>query len=86
MGINQCSKGMVLWKASGLTLKSLEAFGLGNRIDVDGNFLFHKISKMNAHKGKPIEMIVKEMALLLKTNSSQWRICCNCCNGWKGPS
>ena len=66
MGIKQCSKGTVLWKATGLTLKSLQAFGLGNRMDVDGNFLFYSISNMKAHKGKPIDLIVKEMALLLK--------------------
>ena len=66
MDIKQCSKGTVLWKATGLTLKTLEAFDLGNCIDVDGNFLFHTISKMKANKGKPIDLIVGEMALLLK--------------------
>ena len=63
MGINQCSRGNVLWKATGLSLHSLKAFGLGNRIDIDGNLLFYQIQKSG---GKPFELIVGEMALLLK--------------------
>ena len=63
MGINQCSRGNVLWKATGLSLHTLKSFGVGNRIDVDGNLLFYQIQGSG---GKSIEMIVQEMALLLK--------------------
>ena len=63
MGINQCSKGTVLWKATGLSLQSIKSLGLGNRIDVDGNFLFYQ---MQGRGGKSIEVIIGEMALFLK--------------------
>ena len=63
MGINQCSKGTVLWKVTGLTLQSIKSFGLGNRIDVDGNWLFYKIQGSG---GKTFEVIIGEMAVLLK--------------------
>ena len=61
MGINQCSKGTVLWKATGLSLQSLKS--LGNRIDVDGNFLFHQLQGSG---GKPVEAVIGEMSLFLR--------------------
>ena len=63
MGINKCSKGTVLWKATGLSLQSIKSLGLGNRIDVDGNFLFYQ---MQGRGGKSTEVIIGEMALFLK--------------------
>ena len=63
MGIKQCSKGNVLWKATGLTLQSIKSFGLENRIDIDGNLHFYQLQGSG---GKPIEMIVSTMALFLK--------------------
>ena len=63
MGIKQCTKGTVLWKATGLTLETLQTFGIGNRIDVDGNLLFHQIQ---GNGGKTTESIIGEMALFLK--------------------
>ena len=63
MGINSCSRGNILWKATGLTLHSLKSFGFGNKIDVDGNLLFYQIQGSG---GKSIELIVREMAASLK--------------------
>ena len=63
MGVNKCSKGNVLWKATGLSLHSLKAFGLGNRIDVDGNLLFYQLQ---GNGGKTMKRLVSEMALLLR--------------------
>ena len=63
MGINQCSRGNILWKATGLTLHSIKSFRLGNRIDIDGNLLFYQLQGSAA---KTIEVLVGEMALLLK--------------------
>ena len=63
MGINQCYTGKVLWKATGLTLHSLKSFNLGNRVDVDGNWLFYKLQGSG---GKSFEVIIGEMASLLR--------------------
>ena len=64
MGINQCSKGRVLWKATGFNPQALKSLGLGNRIDVDGNFLFHQLQGSG---GKTAETIVKIFSIPVVT-------------------
>ena len=63
MGINQCTKGKVLWKASGLSFQAIKSLDLGNRIDVDGNYLFYKLVGSG---GKPVGIIIETMAAFLK--------------------
>ena len=65
MGIKSCARGSVLWKATGLSLDSLQAFDIGKRIDVDANLLFCSLQK-NRTKNKTIEDTVEDLALLLK--------------------
>ena len=49
--------------ATGLTLRSIKSsLGVGNRIDVDGSWLFYHLQKGG---GRPMEDIVGEMATLL---------------------
>ena len=63
MGIKSCTKGTVLWRGTGLTLQTIKAFGMGNRIDVDGNFLFYKLVGSG---NKPVGVIIEMMATFLK--------------------
>ena len=65
MGIKTCGRGSVLWKATGLSLDSLQAFDIGKRIDVDANLLFCSLQR-NRTKNKTIEDTVEDLALLLK--------------------
>ena len=61
MGLKNGSK--VKWKATGLTLHTLNALNLGNRIDVDGNTLVFKIC---GNTNKPLVEVLSLMAQHLK--------------------
>ena len=61
MGVNNATKTKFVSK--GLTLKSLHAFDLGNRIDVDGNALAFKFLGTG---NKLLGEILVDMALHLK--------------------
>ena len=61
MGVNSSTK--TKFVGQGLTLKSLQALGLGNHIDVDRNALAFKfLGTGNMHIGE----ILSDMALHLK--------------------
>ena len=45
MGIKSAAK--VKWKATGLTIKTIQDLNLGKRIDVDGNALAFKMHASN---------------------------------------
>ena len=61
MGVNSAAKAKFIGK--GLTLKTIQSFGLGNRIDVDGNALAFKFL---GNGQKNLNEILSDMALHLK--------------------
>ena len=61
MGVNSATKAKFIGK--GLTLKTIQSFGLGNRIDVDGNALAFKFL---GNGQKNLNEILSDMALHLK--------------------
>ena len=61
MGVNSATKAKFIGK--GLTLKTIQSFGLGNRIDIDGNALAFKFL---GNGQKNVNEILSDMALHLK--------------------
>ena len=62
MGLNSSTK--VKWKATGLTIKSVQDLNLGRRIDVDGNALAFKMHTSNKVLGKTLHLMAYHLKQL----------------------
>ena len=62
MGLNSSSK--VKWKATGLTIKSVQDLNLGRKIDVDGNALAFKMHTSNKVLGETLHLMAYHLKQL----------------------
>ena len=62
MGIKSAAK--VKWKATGLTIKTIQDLNLGKRIDVDGNALAFKMHASNKALGETLHLMAYHLKQL----------------------
>ena len=62
MGLNSSTK--LKWKATGLTVKSVQDLSLGRRIDVDGNALAFKMHSSNKLLGETLHLMAYHLKQL----------------------